>query len=373
MTRRLTLFFSAGERSGDMHGANLMSALRARAPQARFIGLGRERMRARGLEAIEDMAGHSVLWFDAAARIPRLFGLLSRCKAAFVRERPDAVVLIDYVGFNLFLAKAAHAAGIPVFYYIAPQLWAHGDYRALKLRKWVRRVLVIYPFEEAFYRKWGVPVTYVGHPLFDELAASEPRADAIAALRSKLGENAVALFSGSRGHEARRHGRLLIEAARRIRAGCPEARFVAQREAGAGPALWDAAAELDVVQVEASVPEIARAAAVCLVKSGTTTLEVAAAGCPMVVFYRVSPFAYFIGKGLRDAPFISLVNALAGRELVPERLMHRLESGWLADRALELLEPARRAAMARSLAELMIPYARPGASDRAAEAILSEL
>jgi lipid-A-disaccharide synthase len=365
---------SAGEISGDMHGANLMEAMREREPGVRFVGLGRERMAAAGLESLEDMEAHSVLWYDALGRIPRLFDVLGRCKARWAAEKPDAVVLIDYVGFNLFLAKAAWRAGIPVFYYVAPQLWAHGAYRAAKLRRWVRRVLVIYPFEEDFYRARGVPVSYVGHPLWDELARRPVRRDVVERLRTRHGDRLVALLPGSRGPEVRRHAGLVARAAEMIASRVEGAQFVTCEAAGGEVRerlAWEA--NVPVHGTAATVPELARAARVALVKSGTTTLEAAAAGCPMAVFYRVGWFGHFIARGLRDCPYISLVNALAGRELVPERLMWREDGDWLAARALELLEGDAGQAMSEALEVLMAPYAKPGASAEAARVILAHL
>jgi lipid-A-disaccharide synthase len=367
-----TIFISAGEVSSDMHGANLIGAVRERAPETRFIGLGRRRMAEAGLEALQDMTRHSVMFFDAFTAIPRLFRLLGRCRDALRRERPDAVVLIDYVGFNLFLAKAAHELGIPVVYYVAPQLWAHGEYRVVKLRKWIDRVLVIYPFEEPFYRERDIPVTYVGHPLFDHLAKNPSRAEVIDRVRAEYGPAPVAVMPGSRVTEVRRHAPVLARALRRIHRRFPEVRFVAP-DAGDGPAaVLSRRSGLEVHPVDATVPELAAASALCLVKSGTTTLEVAAAGCPMVVFYRVSPLAGFISRGLRSCPYISLVNALAGRGLVPERLMVRDDARWLADRAAELLDPVRAGRTCAQLAHVMLPYARPGASVRAADAVLAQ-
>lgn len=374
MASTLRLFISAGERSGDMHGGNLAAAIRRIEPSVEFVGLGRERLIAAGLEPVEDMSHHSVLWTDAASRIPRLFSLLKHCTRIFREQRPNAVVLIDYIGFNLFLAKAAFEAGVPVFYYVAPQLWAHGAYRVEKLRKWVRRMLVIYPFEVDFYESRAVPVSYVGHPVFDELARNPPREDVVAGLRARFGDHLIALMPGSRVTEIERHRDLVMRAATLVRERAADAQF-AMSQGGESEAHEDVFAGGDppVLSVDATVHELALAARACIVKSGTTTLEVGAAFCPMAVFYKVSALASFVAHGLRTSPFICLVNQLAGREIVPEKLMVRSDSRWLADRTVEVLQEGRAQEVSAALRDVMEPFAAPGASERAARILLDSL
>jgi len=374
MEKNLKIFLSAGERSGDMHGANLIEAVRRREPSAAFVGLGLDRMRAAGQQPFSDMKAHSVLWLDALSRIPALFAVLKDCREYFRTQKPDCVVLIDYVGLNMYLAREAHKLGIPVFYYVAPQLWAHGPYRARKLRRWVRRMLVIYPFEEDFYRRWEVPVSYVGHPLFDELAKVRVRPEATAELRERFGDYIVALMPGSRTTETRRHGGMLAAAAEKIRRRLPQVRFlVAAGAEGEGTGLAQMAEVEGIERVNMNVFGLAHAARVCVVKSGTTTLEVAAAGCPMVVFYRASRFSRFIYESLRTCKYMCLVNELAGKELIPEKVITGTDSDWIAERTVELMAEDKAQTMRKGMAQVMDSLAIPGASERSARIILEHL
>jgi len=163
------IFISAGETSGDLHGSNLIREIHKKNLSIKFHGLGRNRMVEAGMNCIHDMSSRSVMWLHTLKKIPELWNIFKDCTRFFDEERPELVILIDYAGFNFYLAKSAKRRNIPVMYYISPQLWAHGPWRVKKIRKLVDRMVVIYPFEETFYAKEGVSVKYVGHPLFDEL------------------------------------------------------------------------------------------------------------------------------------------------------------------------------------------------------------
>src|SRR3972149_2666010 len=169
----MKIFISAGEASGDIHGANLILALKKMNPSVEIYGLGKERMISAGLHCLHDMGGRAVMWLHGLTKIVELWRIRSDCVKFFDEEKPSLVILIDYCGFNFHLAKAAKKRGIPVMYYISPQLWAHGPWRARKIKKLVDKMVVIYPFEEEFYKRAGIPVKYVGHPLFDEIAKFE--------------------------------------------------------------------------------------------------------------------------------------------------------------------------------------------------------
>lgn len=177
------IFISAGESSGDIHGANLMHCLLERDPGVTFYGLGKEKMRQAGLHSLHDMSKKSLMWLHALTEISTFWKIKKDCVSFFRRERPGVVILIDYCGFNFHLARAAKKLGIPVVYYVCPQIWAHGPWRAKKMKKLVDKVIVIYPFEKAFYDKAGVPSFYAGHPLFDEISKIGVNEDMVSRLK----------------------------------------------------------------------------------------------------------------------------------------------------------------------------------------------
>jgi lipid-A-disaccharide synthase len=284
------------------------------------------------------------------------------------------VVPVDFGGFNICLCREAARRGVPVFYYIPPQVWAHGRYRLKKLRKWTTRCGLIYPFEAPLYRRWGVEAEYVGHPLFDEIEQSPPSEEAVAELKDRFGANLIGVFPGSRRQEVRAHVPMLIEACRRIRRTVADARFALLCPAEVGGLVADLLPEeagLDLIEGVTPV-ELARASRLCIAKSGTVTLEIASQGTPTVVFYRAMAFAAFMGYGLADTPYMCTVNVLAGRMICPERLMVRPRPDWLAEQALRPLgDPTAHEGCRADIARALRGFDRPGASVRAARSALS--
>ncbi|MDI6759782.1 MAG: lipid-A-disaccharide synthase [Candidatus Brocadiaceae bacterium] len=368
------IFISAGEASGDLHGANLIKGILERAPGVEIHGLGRQRMVETGLHCLHSMDNHSVMWAETLTRIPALWGVYKDCVRFFQSHRPQAVVLIDYAGFNLYLAQAARRLGIPVVYYICPQLWAHGAWRVKKLKRLVSKVLVIYPFEEGFYTRAGIPVRYVGHPLFDELAKREVDAGLVGKLSSGGKGPLISILPGSRSQEIKKLLPIFLKAAGLIKEGLPESRFlISCGYIDHLPLIhtmvkrYDLAAEI----VVGSLGEIIEASTLCLTASGTVTLEVAYHQKPMIVAYRVTPFAYFVARPYMDTPFLCLVNTVAERSLVPEKFMYRDDYPWVAQQALGLLiGEEKRAGVVQGLSSIMEDFARPGASALAAREIL---
>jgi len=365
---------SAGDESGDLHAANLMRAIRELSPDVSFTGVGLRRMVAAGLRLVEPEAEQDgAMWIHNLLRLGRFRRLLDRCRQHFTEHRPCLVVLVDFGGFNLYLARAATTLAIPVLYYIAPQVWAHAAYRAKKLKKWVTKLLVIYPFEPGFYRARGVDAEYVGHPLFDEMAEHPPDEAVVAGLRQGLGNRLVALFPGSRSQEVVRHVPIMAQACRQLAAQTPDAAFAMV----CPPRLQALAHQLvskspvPIALPDARPIELARAARLCITKPGTITLELASQLRPMVIFYKVAPFPYFVASGLRATPYVSLVNCLAGRQICPERLMWRSEPSWVTARALGFLtRPRLYQKCEKGLRAIMDGFARPGASARAAQIAL---
>ncbi len=374
----MKLMIVAGELSGDTHGGALLAGLKARLPELDAFGIGGPRMRAAGLRALYDLAElqvHGLL--EVLAHLPRLYRILWRLESALDSERPDAVLLIDYPGFNLKLATAAKARGIRVVYYSSPQIWAWRGGRLKTIARVVDKMIVLFPFERDLYEQAGVNVEFLGHPLVGERASSEE----VAALQARLGgaEGApiVAVMPGSRPSELKRILPLLLAGVRLIEQSGWQGRWVLP----VAPNLD--AAEVRRVVAEVGVPvrveeraflPLLRLARLGLVASGTATLQVALAGIPFVVVYRVAPLSYWIARRFAYVRHFAIVNILAGREVVPELLQDALTPQRVRDALLALArQPERQAEMRRGLLEATNALGSPGAYERAAARIAETL
>ena len=375
------IFISAGETSGDIHGSNLIREIHKKNPSIKIYGLGRNRMVEAGLNCIHDMSSRSVMWMHTLEKIPGLWNVFKDCTRFFDEEKPALVILIDYVGFNLYLAKAAKRRNIPVMYYISPQLWAHGSWRIKKIKKFVDRMVVIYPFEEIFYTNGGVSAKYVGHPLFDELHTREIDEILVGRLKDGEGKTIVSLLPGSRKQEIRRLLPLLLETANVIHEKIPSAKFLLSCSNARNLELIESITRsfasannkrLSIEIVTEKISEVIKASSLCISSSGTVVLEIANYHIPMVIFYRVSPFSYFVAKPHMNTPYICLVNAIAGKTVVPEKLMYRDDHEWLSSQSTELLlnEEKRQMCIAE-LKEMVSLIGTPGASAKAADEALS--
>jgi lipid-A-disaccharide synthase len=367
------LFISAGEPSGDLHGANLIRALAARHPSVHITGFGGPKMRAAGVELLFDLTSLAVMGFVRVLRHLRtFFRLAKQAQHHWAAEKPDAVVLIDYPGFNFALAKRAHAAGIPVYYFVPPQIWAWRTHRVKKVRRWCSAVLTALPFEDEWYRKHGVATHYVGHPYFDELAGQRPDAAVVAAGRA--GGPVVALLPGSRDQEVTANLALMIGAAERIAAARPDVRFKVaafnDRQAAVCRAAF-AGKQLPAEVLVGRTPEVIAMATACVAVSGSVSLELMGRHVPTVVVYRMSRLMLKLVRKLVKVPYMSLVNLLAGEEVYPEHATHSDDPAPVAEPILRWLnDPAAREATVARLRELTTREARPGACDRAAAFLL---
>lgn len=370
------IFISAAEPSADLHGANLIRAYLTRDPETRFVGVAGPRMVEAGCQSIFNMTGHAAMLANALGVAGRGIGML-RTAHHHLRQYPfAAAVVIDSPTLHLPLAARAHALGIPVIYYIAPQLWAWGTWRMRKLRHDVDRVAAILPFEEAFLRAHGVDARFVGHPLLDELNRHELDHALIDAIR-RQGSPVVSLLPGSRSHVVREVLPGQLEVARRIINAYPKA-VVTVSVAGdrVAPIVKEltARANVPIVIKQHAYAELIEAADLVLVASGTTTLEVALRGKPMVVMYNASPWVYNLAaRWLLHTPWLSLPNILAGRELVPEFMPYYRSAAPIADCALELLgNDGLRSRLAMELAALTAPLRDRSASKNTA-GLLAEM
>jgi lipid-A-disaccharide synthase len=364
----------AGEASGDLHGAGLCQALRVLAPDCRLVGMGGARMTAAGLDVIADVTSSAAVGHtEVLGKAPTMYRAYRRLQATLRGSgHPDALVLIDFPEFNLRLAKAARRAGVPVIYYIPPQIWAWRAGRLATIRRRVALVLAVLPFEVALYRRGGVPVEFVGHPVVDALVGAPSRAEA----RAKLGladeALVIGLLPGSRRTEVERHLPAMREATDRIAAVHPRARFLLARASTVDDAIVRARVGPDIDVVEEGTHTVVRAADVLLATSGTVTLEAALLGTPMVVCYRLSWLSEALTRLLIRVPWISLANLTLGRAVVPELYREGTTGEGLAREALRLLEdPGARAAQRRAFAELGELLGEPGVSTRAARRVLA--
>ena len=371
------IFMSAGDPSGDIHGANLMRCLLEKDPQITFYGLGRENIATAGLHGLHDMSQTSLMWLHALTEISTFLRMKKDCIHFLRQERPSAVILIDYCGFNFYIARAAKRLGIPVIYYISPQLWAHGPWRVKKMKKLVDRLLVIYPFEKFFYDTAGIPVTYVGHPLFDEIHKEGVDEGFVAELKKQLGGIIVSFLPGSRRQEIVRLLPLFLQSAAQIHQIIPTAQFLISCS---NDQHFDLIREITkefnapYKVVVGNVHEVIKASSLCIAGAGTITLQIAYYLKPMIIVYKISPFTYFIDKPFLTTPYIGLANKLANKMIVPERLMCRANSAWLVNQAIQLLNnPQKRQACIHELSLLMNEIAKPGASKHAADEILNLL
>ena len=385
-----TIFISAGEASGEHYGERLIEALKRQCAQAestpRFIGMGGERMEAAGLERIvhaEDMAVMGLT--EVVKHLPRIWREFQKLKAAIRRERPAVAVLIDFPEIHLRLARLFHALGIPVIYFVSPQIWAWKQHRIKLVQRYVRRMAVIFPFEEAFYKKHNVEATFVGHPLA-ELPLPTVTREAFAAQNNlDPARTWIALLPGSRLQEIRGHLPEMLATARMLGQSSPS-EFLVPLAPTLNPlqrqevrVLTEAhGSGLPVRLVEDARASLFHSRA-AVVASGTATVEAALIGNPFVVVYRVSRLTLAIAKRMVKVPFAAMVNLIAGREIVPELLQEDFRAETIVRHLKELLPdgPARTsmqqdlAAVAHALRPIQEPNS--GAVERVASMVLEEL
>ncbi|WP_254510551.1 lipid-A-disaccharide synthase [Anatilimnocola floriformis] len=393
----MKLFFSVGEPSGDLHGANLIRELQRKAGNVDAIGLGGPRMQAAGCQLMRDMTDLAIMGLvPALVKLPEFFKLLAQVEQALKAERPDAVVLIDYPGFNWHVAKKAKALGIPVVYYGLPQLWAWLSYRVEKVRKYIDHPLCKLPFEEAWFRGQGCEATtYVGHPYFDELKAQTLDQQFLEQFKNNP-QRLVAILPGSRRSEVQRNFALQIKAARLVHRAVPDVRFAVasyndQQAAMAAKILGNH--DLPLTIIPGKTPELIHAATCCMAVSGSVSLELLYHAKPSVMQYNLAMPSYYIMKHLVRVQYMTLPNLITTPELHPPRtqkyrrgdVVHshvlfpeyphwRDRSAQVASHAIEWLqnEPARLD-LVRRLEQLRGTLAIGGASSRTADYILQHV
>jgi lipid-A-disaccharide synthase len=375
MSSAPVVLISAGETSGEMYAARLASALTARTG-AKLFGLGSEKMRAAGVDVVADYHPMAVVGiFEVIAKLPAVWRNWRRMEKEAARRKPQLAILVDSPGFNLGLGRRLRKQGIPVIYFIGPQVWAWRRGRVKTIKRLVRRILVIVPFEEKIYRDAGVPSDFVGHPLADVVAATATRDEFAARHGIDARRKIVVLLPGSRMGEMQRHMPILLDACRRLdRDLSPE--FVLAATPGlAAQAAKDCAASGVKIRVVTGETYNALAAADCaLVSSGTATVECALLGAPMVVFYRVSRLSALVMRFMLRTPFIAMANLIAGKRVVPELVQNRFTAANVEAEARRLLtDPAAHDEMRAGLAAVRQKLGGGRAIERAADIIAAEL
>jgi len=374
--RRILLV--AGEASGDVHGADLVRALRVSLPDASVFGLGGESLRAAGMETVADAADVATVGLTQAAGRLRVLWRAYRTLVRRLRDDPpDVCVLIDFPEFNLRLARRARAAGVPVVYYIGPQVWAWRRGRVRKIARRVDRLAVVFPFEPALYAGRLSSVEFVGHPLLDRIRVTHGREETLRAHGLDPARRTVLVMPGSRPSEIEYLLPPLLDAVRTLGRELPLQFALALAHTLSPNSVRDRvrAAGVDVTIVEGDTYNLVAAADLALVSSGTATLECALLERPMVIVYRLGPLSYGLGRLLvRGVDWIGMPNIVAGREIVPELLQRRANGPAIAAAARAILtDPARHARIVEDLREVRRRLGRGGAARRAAAIVLEVL
>ncbi|MEQ1885678.1 MAG: lipid-A-disaccharide synthase [Bryobacteraceae bacterium] len=371
----MRILVSAGEASGDLYASRVVEALRARHPDAEFFGCAGPRTQAAGVRAVVDQRSLAVVGIvEVLSHIPRIYGEFRKLIRAAEREKPDLAILTDSPDFHLRVAKKLRARGIPVVYLIAPQVWAWRRHRTRAMRRDLRELLCIFPFEKPFFEKHGVPVEFIGHPLARIVKPSMTRAEFCARFGIPESSRIVLLLAGSRHGEVRRHLPYLVDAVKLICKQHPNLEFILALPPGFGPVSHVTGPQLganfsernsaEAIQhvsgsggagirvIEGHTWDSMAAAEVALAASGTVTVEAMLLGLPMVTFYRVNELSWILGRWMVKAPFLSMVNLVAGRKIVAELIQDDMTPESLAAEASRLLgDTEAQARMRADLAE----------------------
>ena len=368
------ILISAGEASGDIHAAAVTAALKQIDSSVEVFGMGGDALRAAGGEVLFDIKDHGVMGFvEVTKKLPDLFKLRSDFARVMDERKPDCLVVVDYPGFNMKLAKVAHDKGIPVVSYIAPSAWAWNKGRAKNVAKIVDKVACIFPFEYDVYKEAGAPVEFVGHPLLDIVKPAWERTEAEAWVGKQPGHPLVLLMPGSRLMEIEKMLPNLLAGAKLLKKQLPEVQFAMPRAGTIPLELLQSkikASGLDIKITEGHNYDLFSVADLALATSGTVTLEAALCGLPSIIVYRTSALNAFIARRVINIPNIGLPNIVAGRQILPELLQEDFTPANVAKTAVELLAPERRPRLEADLAFMKARLGEPGAVKRVAQLIL---
>ena len=361
------IFIIAGEPSGDLHGSNLARYLKELSPNIELLGMGGEKMRAAAVRLLHNITPLAVVGFTEVvknlARFRRIFNALTR---ELDKQRPDAVVLIDYPGFNLRFAKEVKKKNIPLLYYISPQVWAWGKGRIRIIKKLVDKMIVLFKFEEELYKKAEVPVVFVGHPLLDsEIALKDNRSDTLT----------IALLPGSRKAEVQKILPIMLKTGKIISSHLKNVRFLISKSPNVKEKRFRQTIKKFSLPITlAENNRCLQEADLILVCSGTATLETALYQKPMLIIYKTSFLTALLAKFLVKIPYIGLINIVAGKKIVPEFIQYKAKPQRIAKEALELIRNRQKIEETKGeLRKAILNLGTAGASKRAAEVVLDSL
>lgn len=368
----------AGEVSGDMRGAEVVDALRAHSPSLKCVGVGGEHMTKAGVECFANITELAVIGF---AEVIKNYGRIKKVFNQILREvdqqRPDAVLLVDYPGFNLRLARKLKEKKIKVIYYISPQVWAWREKRVKTIKKVTDKMLVLFSFEQAFYKKHKMDVDYVGHPLVDEVKTSMKPSDAVKTLGLDPAHPVIGLLPGSREKEITRHLPVMVKAAEFLHQKNNHRQFVVLKAPAIQLSLierWTNKTSCPMRVVEQNSYNEFNALTVCMVASGTATLEAAILKKPMVIIYKTSWLTYFLAKLFVKIRHIGLANIVAGHSVVPELIQNNATAQNISQEIEKLLsDPKEINRIQKEFSKVPLWLGEPGASQRAAKIILKEI
>ena len=363
-------YIIAGEASGDLHASNLVAEIKKKDKKAEFRGCGGDLMKAQGVDLLKHYRMMAYMGFvEVAVNLRKVLRNIAQCKKDILEYQPDVLILVDYPGFNLRIADFAHEKGFKVFYYISPQVWAWKRRRVLKIKKTVDKMLVIFPFEEEFYKNYGVDVTYVGNPLLDELAKFGTANRSIFLRRNSLGEKReiIALLPGSRKQEVKR----MLPEMLKVIPDFPEYQFVIAGLSSIGKDFYkNLMGNADAFLIEDQTYELLQNSSAAVVTSGTATLEAALFTVPEVVCYKANYLSYLIAKWLIKVKYISLVNLVMDKEVVKELIQNEMNKVNIAKALASVLRNGKRQRqILEDYDELSERLGNAGASEMAAEAV----
>jgi lipid-A-disaccharide synthase len=374
--KREKILLVAGEVSGDLHGAHLVEAIHHIDPEVQFFGVGGERLENAGMKLLYPSQSLSVIGItEVLFKMGSILKAFRILKEFLKHERPDLVILIDFPDFNLRLAKIAHRKGIPVIYYISPQVWAWRPRRVKLIAQRVNKMIVLFPFEVPLYEAVGMNVEWVGHPLLDLVKPTLSREMAFQRFDLDPKCRTIGLLPGSRKHELKRLLPPLLASAQLLQREIPDLQFIIPLAPGIpklslSPLMKNIS--LPVKVVEGFAYDVMNLSELLITASGTATLEGAIIGKPMVIVYRVSLISYWIGRAMVQVDHIGLVNLVAGKEIAPELIQNDVNPKRIADEALRILrDPILYRRMTESMVEVRESLGEPGAAQRAAQIVTS--
>ena len=368
----------AGEVSGDLHGSHLVEAIQRIEPEVQFLGVGGEGLKRRGMKLLYPAHSLSVVGLtEVFIKLRSILEALRRLKKSLDRERPDLVILIDFPDFNLRLAKIAHRRGIPILYYISPQVWAWRSKRIKLIARLVKKMVVLFPFEVPLYEAAGVDVEWVGHPLLDIVKPTLPKEVAFQQFGLDPKRRTIGLLPGSRMHEVERLLPSLLASAHLLQKEIQDLQFIIPLAPGIPKTILSSQMKniaVPVKVVEGFTYDVMNLSELLITASGTATLEGAILGKPMIIIYKVSFPSYWIGRALIRVDYIGLVNLVAEKEIAPELIQKDVNPQRIADEAFRILrDPILSRKMTESMGEVRQKLGEPGAAQRAARIVISLL